>query len=189
VRNLTIPYTVYLLVGMWLLQLIQSLFWPALAHYGVLPRTIEGGIGIAFAPWIHHGWGHLISNSLPFLILGALIELKNKTIFWEATLIIALISGIITWLFGAKGYHAGASGLVLGYWSFILAEAYYSRSTKSLISAFLVLIFYSGFLFLIFDFRPHISWIGHMGGLVAGVIVAKLYINSKNNGVKASLNS
>ena len=183
--GIKIPYALYLLAAMWLLQFIQSFIWPGLDHYGILPRTLQGGIGIAFAPWIHHGWWHLISNSLPFIILGTLIELKSKTLFWEATLIISVISGVITWTFGTSAYHAGASGLILGYWSFILAEAYYSRSIKSLVTALAVLVFYAGFIFVVFDFRTHISWVGHMGGLVAGIIVAKLYVRSENkkNGI------
>lgn len=189
--GIKIPHAFYLLGVMWTVQLIQSFIWPELGHYGILPRTIQGGIGIAFAPWIHHGWWHLISNSIPFVILGALIQLKSKTIFWEATLIITVISGVITWGFGTGAYHAGASGLILGYWSFILAEAYYSRSIKSLAIASVVMLIYGGFIFVVFDFRAHISWVGHVGGLVAGIIAAKLYVGDENksNGVSSSIGS
>ena len=174
-----IPYTFYLLAAMWGLQLIQSSIWPELGHYGILPRKMEGVVGIAFAPWIHHGWWHLMSNSIPFVILGTLIELKSKVLFWELTLIIMVIAGVITWTFGSSAYHAGASGLILGYWSFILAEAYYSRSVKSLITALIVLIIYAGFILIVFDFRTHISWVGHVGGLIAGIVAAKFYAGSE----------
>ncbi|MCZ6804677.1 MAG: rhomboid family intramembrane serine protease [Proteobacteria bacterium] len=142
---------------------------------------MEGLIGIFFAPWIHHGWWHLISNSIPFLILGALVQFKNTTIFWEATLIISILAGLGTWLFGSTAYHAGASGLILGYWSFLLADAYNTKSIKAVSIATIVLIIYSGFFFVLLDLRTHISWIGHASGLVAGVIVAKLYFNSQTN--------
>jgi membrane associated rhomboid family serine protease len=165
---------------MWGIQTAQVFLWPEIGHYGILPRTFSGLIGIFFAPWIHHGWWHLISNSIPFLILGALVQFKDTTIFWEATLIISILAGLGIWLFGSTGYHAGASALILGYWSFLLADAYNTKSIKAVIIATIVLIFYSGFFFVLLDLRTHISWIGHTSGLVAGVIVAKLYFDSEH---------
>ena len=165
---------------MWIVQSVQTFIWPEINHYGILPGTVGGITGILFAPWIHHGWWHLISNSIPFIILGSLVQFKNTTIFWEATLIISILAGLGTWLFGSTAYHAGASALILGYWSFLLADAYNTKSIKAVMIATIVLIFYSSFFFLILDLREHISWIGHTSGLVAGVIVAKLYFNSQN---------
>lgn len=165
---------------MWIVQSAQTFLWPEINHYGILPRTFEGITGIFFAPWIHHGWWHLISNSIPFVILGSLVQFKNTTIFWEATLIISILAGLGTWLFGSTAYHAGASALILGYWSFLLADAYNTKSIKAVIIATTVLILYSGFFFVLLDLRAHISWIGHTSGLVAGVVVAKLYFNSQN---------
>jgi membrane associated rhomboid family serine protease len=164
---------------MWGVQTAQVFPWPEIGQYGILPRTYRGLIGIFFAPFIHHGWWHLISNSIPFLIFGSLVQFKNTTIFWEATLIISILTGLGTWLFGSTAYHAGASGLIMGYWSFLLADAYNTRSLKAVIIATVVLIFYSGFFFILLDLRAHISWIGHTSGLVAGVIAAKLYFNSQ----------
>ncbi len=164
---------------MWVIQTTQVFAWPEIGQYGILPRTYRGLIGIFFAPFIHHGWWHLISNSIPFLILGSLVQFKNITIFWGATFIISLLTGLGTWVFGSTAYHAGASGLIMGYWSFLLADAYNTRSLKSVIIATVVLIFYSGFFFTLLDVRAHISWIGHTSGLVAGVIAANLYCNSQ----------
>jgi len=166
---------------MWFIQCLQSFIWPDIAHFGIMPRTLDGLTGIPFAPWIHHGWWHLFSNSIPFIILGSIIQLNSKTLFWEATLIIVVISGIIVWCFGSSANHAGASGLILGYWSFILAQAYYSKSLKSLAIATVVLLIYGGFIFVMFDVRAHISWIGHVGGMIAGVFAAKLYVASEKN--------
>ncbi len=173
-----IPHAAYLVAMMWLIQMVQSLFWGDMGRYGILPRDFHGLIGILFAPWIHHGWWHLIGNSIPFLVLGTLIQFKNTVIFWEATLLITLIAGAGTWMLGSPAYHAGASGLVLGYWSFLIANAWFQRSIKAILIASISLILYGGFIFILFDVRPHISWAGHASGIVAGIIVAKLYVNS-----------
>lgn len=176
-----IPHAFYLVVMMWIVQLAQSTVWPALGSYGIVPRSTQGLIGVLLAPWIHHGWWHLLSNSIPFLVLGTLIQFKNTLIFWEATLLITLIAGFATWLLGSPAIHAGASGLVLGYWSFLIADGWFQRSLKAILIGFITLILYGGFIFLLFHIRPNISWVGHVSGMVAGVIVAKLYANSCKN--------
>ena len=175
-----IPHAAYLLVLMWLVHAAQLLFTVNFNSFGILPRELSGLIGILFAPWLHGGWWHLIGNSFPFLILGALIQLKNTEIFWESTLIITIVAGFGTWLFGSATYHIGASGLALGYWSFILADAFFSRSIKAILLASITLVMYGSFIFIVLDFRPHISWSGHLSGILAGILVAKLYFNSLN---------
>lgn len=176
-----IPHAAYLIVLMWVIQMVQSLFWTGIGRYGILPRDVHGLVGILFAPWIHHGWWHLVGNSIPFLVLGTLIQFKNTVIFWEATLLITIISGFGTWLLGSPGYHAGASGLVLGYWSFLIADAWFQRSLKAILMGSVTLILYSGFIYVLFHVRPDISWSGHLSGVMAGIVVAKLYANSCKN--------
>jgi len=169
------PHAVYLVAIMWLLHLLQILGWSDLDRYGIVPRELSGLFGIPFAPWIHHNWWHLISNSVPFLILGVLIQAKSALIFWEATFFIVLIAGLGTWLLGSPAYHIGASGLVLGYLSFIIADAYFQKSIKAILIATISFVIYGGLLFTLLDFRPHISWSGHVSGLIAGVVVAVLH--------------
>jgi len=175
-----IPHAAYLLVLMWLIHVSQTILPLDFNRYGILPRDLYGLIGIPLAPWLHADWGHLLSNSIPFVILGALIQFKNSEIFWESTLIIALVAGAGTWLFGSNAYHIGASGLVLGYWSFLIADAFYRRSIKAIFIATITLVIYGGFIFTVLDFRGHISWSGHFFGILAGILVAKLYFNSTN---------
>ena len=169
------PHVIYLLIMMWALQLAQILSWGSLSSYGIVPRDLSGLAGIPLAPWIHHGWWHLISNSVPFLVLGVLVQSKSTVIFWESTFFIILIAGLGTWLLGSSGYHVGASGLVLGYLSFIIVDAYFQRSIKAILIAVISFVIYGSLLFSLFDFRPHISWAGHVSGLLAGAIVATLW--------------
>ena len=173
-----IPHAAYLLVAMWLIHVSQTLFPVNFSSYGIVPRELSGLPGILFAPWLHAGWWHLISNSFPFLILGALIQYKNTEIFWESTLIIIVVAGGGTWLLGSNAYHIGASGLVLGYWSFLIADGFFRRSIKAVLLASITLVMYGGFIFIMLDFRAHISWAGHFSGILAGILVAKLYANS-----------
>ncbi|HHJ20164.1 MAG TPA: rhomboid family intramembrane serine protease [Gammaproteobacteria bacterium] len=176
IKNL--PAAFYLVAFMWLLQVAQMLLPGDLSHFGILPRHLSGLIGIPLAPWIHHGWMHLISNSIPFLVLGTLLQYSSKGNFWDITIILAVVGGLGTWLLGSAGYHAGASGLIFSYWAYLLADAYYSRSIKSALIAVVVFLLYGGLVFSLLDFRPQISWVGHASGMVAGVLVAR-YVSRK----------
>ncbi len=159
---------------MWLIQGVQSVLGIELGGYGIMPRTTEGLWSILLAPWIHHGFWHLLGNSVPFLLLGWMVQSKGRLLFWEVTLLLAVVGGLGTWGFGSPGYHAGASGIVFGYWAYLLADAYYSRSAREIILATMTLALYGGLVFGLVDIRPHISWIGHVSGMVAGILVAKL---------------
>ena len=174
-----LPDVFYLVGMMWLVQLAQML-WPGnFGQFGIYPRQTSGLLGIPIAPWIHHGWWHLVGNSIPFLVLGFLLQLNSRRIFWKVTAFLVLLSGTGTWLIGSSGYHAGASGLVLGYWSFLLADAYFSRSIKAGLIAAVVFMLYGGLLFTFFDFRAHISWAGHASGMLAGVLAASVLNKTK----------
>ncbi len=174
VARLRIPDALYLLVLMWAIQGAQTLLGFEYGVYGIVPRSIDGLWHIPLAPWIHHGIWHLLSNSVPFLLLGWLVQSKGRLLFWEVTILLTIISGLGTWSFGSNAYHAGASGIVLGYWAYLVADAYYSRAPKNILIATAAVFLYGGLILSLIDFRPHISWIGHVSGMAAGVLVAKL---------------
>ncbi|MCF6238430.1 MAG: rhomboid family intramembrane serine protease [Candidatus Marinimicrobia bacterium] len=174
ITALRIPDALYLLVLMWVIQGAQTLLGFEFGSYGIMPRTLDGLWYIPLAPFIHHGIWHLLGNSIPFLLLGWLIQSKGRALFWEVTLLLTIAGGLGTWGFGSSGYHAGASGVVFGYWAYLLADAYYSRSAKNILLATVTLFLYGGLIISLVDFRPHISWAGHASGMVAGLLVAKL---------------
>ena len=42
-------------------------------------------VGIFTAPWLHGGWGHLLSNTLPFMVLGIVVLLEGWRSWARAT--------------------------------------------------------------------------------------------------------
>ena len=182
--QLKIPDVVYLLAVMWGVHALQWVLPGDLHQYGILPRTLPGLFHIPLAPFIHGSLYHLIANTLPLLGLGFLIQLKQRSLFWELTGITILLAGFGTWLIGSSSYHIGASGLVLGLWAFILADAFLRRSIRAIVIAVVTLFVYGGLVFTIFDIRPHISWAGHMSGMVSGVIVAWLNVRGEKLAAK-----
>ncbi|HEB28250.1 MAG TPA: rhomboid family intramembrane serine protease [Porticoccus sp.] len=170
--KLKFPDVIYLLGIMWAVHAVQWLMPGNLHQYGILPRTFSGLLHIPLAPLIHGSLLHIIANSLPLLGLGFLIQLKQRALFWELTVITIVLAGLGTWLIGSQAYHIGASGMVLGLWAFVLADAYFRRSIKAISMAVITLVFYGGLVFTVFDLRPNISWAGHMSGIAAGILIA-----------------
>ncbi|MFV2060273.1 MAG: rhomboid family intramembrane serine protease [Gammaproteobacteria bacterium] len=170
IKHSQITDVVLLLASMWLVYFLQFVLPYNLSNYGIIPRTLTGLLHIPLSPWVHHSTTHLIFNSIPLLILGFIVHLSNRVQFWEVTVLIIILSGLGTWLIGSSGLHGGASGLITGYWSFILVNALFLRSVKSIFLALITLFLYGGMFFILLDVRPQISWAGHASGFIAGAL-------------------
>jgi membrane associated rhomboid family serine protease len=160
----------------WLLEIIDWLFLDgSLDRLGIKPRTLSGLRGILFMPFLHKGFGHLLANTVPFLVLGALVMMHGINRFFIVSGLVMVIGGVGVWIFGSSGsVHIGASGIIFGYFGFLLTSAYFERSMRSIIIAFAVLVFYGGILWGLLPFWLGVSWLGHLFGFVGGVLAAYL---------------
>jgi membrane associated rhomboid family serine protease len=158
---------------MWAIEIIDLIPGLQLDRHGIRPRTIAGIGGIALAPFLHGDFAHLISNSLPFLILGGLVMAGGRGIFLGTTLFVIVAGGLGVWLTGAShSNHIGASGLVFGYLGFLLSRGIVEKSLLWILLAVAVLIAYGGILYGVLPGQPGISWQGHLFGFLAGMIAA-----------------
>ena len=62
-----------MIIIIWSVKLFEVIFGYDFTQYGVLPRNFNGLLGILFSPLIHSDVNHLLSNSLPVIILCLLI--------------------------------------------------------------------------------------------------------------------
>ena len=147
-----------------------------LMQFGVIPRTLVGLRGILFAPFIHGSVEHLVSNTVPFLILGWLVMLRDSRHFMRVTLASMLGAGLMAWLIGAPGsVHIGASGVIFGYLGFLMLAGWYERSFVSIAISVGVATLWGGLVFGVLPGQPGISWQGHLGGFLGGVLAARLF--------------
>jgi membrane associated rhomboid family serine protease len=164
-----------MLAGMWILELLDQLSGNQLDQLGIHAREIDGMPEILTAPFLHAGWDHLISNSLPFLVLGFLVLLSGLARWLVASLIIIVISGLTAWfLTPANTIILGASGLIFGWLTYLLARGLWSRRLAQVVIAVLVLLVYGGLIWGVFPGNAGISWQAHLGGAIAGVLAAWL---------------
>ena len=164
------------IVLIWGLELIdQLLLRHRLDRLGIVPRTQLGLRGILFAPLLHGTWNHLMANTLPFAVLGGLTLLQGVPEFTIVTAVVWMVSGLGVWLFAAPHtLHVGASGIIFGYFGFLLSRSYFEQDLRSAAVSVVVALLYGPLIWGILPSRRRgISWQGHLFGFVGGILTAR----------------
>ena len=155
----------------WILQIAN---WADHYHldgsYGIWPRSL-GHLGDIFtAPFLHFNWDHIEGDSGPLFVFGLLAAYRGVGKFLGVTLIVAITSGLAVWLFQGNGQvTVGASGLIFGYFGYVLARGLIDRNLIDALAAVVIALSYAYILTVAVPGTPGVSWIGHLGGLVGGL--------------------
>lgn len=167
-----------LLALMWALEGLDTMTANALDNFGIEPRQLSDLPNILWAPLLHFGWPHLISNSIPFLVLGVITYLSGPVKWLVTTVISAIFSGLAAWLFSPIGtITAGVSGVIFGYLTYLLVRGIFSRKIGQILISLVVFLLYGSVLLGVLPGTPGVSWLAHLGGAVGGVIAAWLLHN------------
>ena len=142
---------------------------------GIMPRTLNGLIGILTSRFIHGNVQHLMANSIPFFLLLFMLILFYKKKAFGIVLLLWLTTGLLTWLIGRTASHIGASGVIYALASFLLFAGILSYKIKLLLPAILVIILYSSLIYGIFPNDTQVSWEAHLSGAVSGLLWAISY--------------
>jgi membrane associated rhomboid family serine protease len=158
---------------MWIVEVVNTIDSNRLNNDGIWPRNVDHLWGILTAPFIHKGFGHLIDNTIPFLFMGLIIALAGAARLALVTLVVIVIGGLGTWLVSPGGtVTIGASGVVFGYATYLLARGFFNRSALELLTGLIVGAIWGAA--LLASVVPHagVSWQGHVCGAIAGVVAA-----------------
>ena len=164
-----------LLLGvLWALELVDQASGNALDAYGIRAREIDGLPEIFTAPLLHAGFQHLVSNSVPFVVLGFLVLLSGFARWLVSTLTSVVSSGVFAWLLTPAGTIVlGASGLIFGWLTYLIARGLWSRRPGQVALGLLVLFVYGGLIWGVLPGAAGISWQAHLGGAVGGLLAAR----------------
>ena len=171
--------TGFLLVGamaalMWVSEVVDAVV-GRLDALGIEPRSADGLWGVPFAPFLHAGSAHLAANTVPFLVLGGLIAFSGLRRVLAVSAVVALVSGLGTWLVAPVGtLHIGASGVVFGYAGYLVTRGLFDRRLHYLATGVLVALVYGSTLLLGLLPQDGISWQGHLFGALGGVLAARV---------------
>lgn len=159
-------------VSLWLVKLLEELTGTSLIHLGVYPREWSGLIGVVCAPFVHGSWGHLISNTVPVLLLGTALLYGYPRSARIVVPALFLAVGLGVWLFARASYHVGASGLTFGVMFFVFTLGLLRRDRRAIALAMIVFFMYGGMVWGVFPGDPQISFESHLTGAIAGVGLA-----------------
>jgi membrane associated rhomboid family serine protease len=172
-RDALIVMGVFLAV-IWVLQVFNWADGYRLdSEFGILPEHVSRLGEIFTAPFLHFSWQHIEGNSLPLFVLGVLAAYRSIARFLLLTLIVAVTSGMAVWLFQSSNeLTVGASGLIFGYFGYVLLRGFIDRNLIDIGVGLLAGALYWTILEVAIPGTPGVSWIGHVGGLVGGVLAA-----------------
>ncbi len=168
----------FMLAVMWLVEIFDRIFPGQWERFGLRAWDYSSLPGIVLAPLLHSEWNHLIGNSVPFLVLGMLVAFEGAGRFWLVTLIVAVVGALGPLFLSAPGtITVGASGLVFGYFAYLITRVFVVREMRhrllfGVVAVVVALLYGSAMLAGIFAAGAGVSWQGHLTGALGGVAAA-----------------
>jgi membrane associated rhomboid family serine protease len=163
-----------MLIGLlWAIRAADVLLGLQLNRFGIIPRTGPGLVGIVFSPLLHGSNAHLAANSVGIFFLLVLLFFDKRYRPVETIGAIWVMSGVGTWVIGHDGVHIGASSIIYGLVSYLIASGFWMRSWRAAFVAMLVILGYGGIVYGMLPQAGPISWEGHLSGAIAGFLAAR----------------
>lgn len=162
---------------LWTIFIIDQAFGLGLTRFGLRPGTVGGLAGIVTAPLLHANFPHILSNTLPLLISATAILYLYPNAALRVVPAVWIGSGLLTWVIGRSSVHVGASGLIYGLLVFVFISGILRRDMRSISVSLLVGFLYGSMVWGVLPTRPHMSWEMHLGGALAGGLLAFLFRN------------
>ena len=161
-------------IVLWLVKIFESVTGFDAVEYGVYPGKLSGLLGILTAPFIHSSPAHLLSNTLPIVILGTTVLYGYPKSARILIPVLFLGTGLGVWLFGRESYHVGASGLAFGMMFFVFTIGVLRWDRRAIGLALVVFFLYGGMVWGVLPGDPQVSYESHLCGAIIGVALAVL---------------
>ncbi len=171
-------FALMIVAAMWAVFIVNLLVPIDFNQFGIIPRTVEGIKGILFAPFLHANLAHIVSNTIPMLILTTVLFLFYRNIAVRVLLLSTVMGGTLVWFFGRNAYHIGASGVIFALVAFLIASGIFRRQVKALLIAIVIFVFYGGVVWGILPTQQGVSWESHLFGFLSGIALAYLFKDS-----------
>ncbi|MRI02345.1 rhomboid family intramembrane serine protease [Kriegella sp. EG-1] len=162
-------------LAIWFVYWVEINFHINLNSHGIYPRKVSGLQGVLFSPFIHGSIKHLYNNTIPLAVLLASLFYFYREHAIKVLLLGVLLSGLFTWVIGRPSYHIGASGVIYLLVSFIFFKGIITKYYRLVALSLLVVFIYGSLLWYIFPIKDGISWEGHLGGFLVGLLFAIVF--------------
>lgn len=170
----TLRPVIHLIVVIWLGFLVQAII--PVQQYGIRPRSIDGLLGVVFAPVLHGGLTHITANTVSLFFIGLMVFGFHGRTTWLVLIEVWVLGGLGTWLIGdSNSLHIGASGVIYGLLGYSLFIGLFKKDFKNIVFSGICFFLYGGALWGLFPASPLISWEGHLCGFLSGILSAKVH--------------
>jgi membrane associated rhomboid family serine protease len=167
-----IAFIFILIGGILAVYLLEFVAPQKVLSHGLIPRTQRGLVGIATMPFLHANFAHLSGNLISLVVLLAFMLVFHSKQLIVDVVLIAIVGGLLLWLFGRSAVHIGASGLIYGLAGYMIVAGITHKRFWEVVAALAVAVFYGNSLFWgLLPLQPGISWDGHLAGALGGAIV------------------
>ncbi|MDF1546871.1 MAG: rhomboid family intramembrane serine protease [Bacteroidales bacterium] len=167
-----------IVAAMWMVFILNQLVGLDFNQFGIIPRQTEGIKGILFAPFLHGSLAHIISNTVPMLVLTTVLFWFYRKIAIRILILSTIAGGGLVWIFGRSAFHIGASGVVFALVGFLIASGIFRRKIKALLLAIVIFFLYGGVVWGILPTQPGVSWESHLFGFLSGIVLAYIFRSS-----------
>jgi membrane associated rhomboid family serine protease len=161
---------------LWIVQIANwAGHYQLTAEYGIIPHNVGRLPEIFTAPFLHFSWAHIEGNSGPLFIFGFLAAYRGVPKFLAVTLFVAITSGLAAWIFESpNSVGAGASGVVFGYFGYIMVRGLFDRHLIDLMLGVVMALCFA-YQFTVLVPQAGIGWQAHIGGLAGGIAAGWLF--------------
>jgi membrane associated rhomboid family serine protease len=177
VRGAT-PFT-YALIAINVVVFLAGRSSPELASRLILdfahhPDLVSAGdwYRLVTAMFLHGSVMHLLFNSWALWLFGAAIERRFGSPSFLALYLASGIAGSTAYQLTGSSFAVGASGAIFGLFGALLAATYRQRYSPAGRAAFGQLAMLLAINLALPLLVPNIAWQAHLGGLVAGAVIA-----------------
>ncbi|MBV2152994.1 rhomboid family intramembrane serine protease [Kitasatospora sp. SUK 42] len=160
----------------WSVQVVNWLDDYGLSRdFGLRSERVDDLPEMFTMPFLHFSWDHIVANSVPLFVLGFLAAYRGMRKFLLASLVITVSGGLLVWLLESPNHvTAGASGMVYGYFGYVVLRGVLDRNVLDAVVGIVVAAVYSTILIGVLPVAQGVSWLGHLGGLTGGLAAAVL---------------
>lgn len=169
----------YIFVTLLAIEILNFLSGRLLNQFSIIPRSIPSLPFIFTAPFLHASVQHFMSNIVTLCVFAFLTLQFGERKFVTVSIGLVIGTGLLVWMFGRNAFHLGASGVIYGYFGFLLLAGFLSKKMGLMLISVLVVIFYGAMVWGVLPNKPYISWESHLFGFVSGLFLAWFLPNKR----------
>lgn len=162
----------YVFALLFVIEMINLFTGRILNQFSIVPRSLFSLPYIISAPFLHASLQHFLSNIVTLCVFTFLLLQFSQRTFFVLSFSLIVSTGLLVWLFGRNAFHLGASGIIYGYFGFLVVAGFLSRKIGLMIISLLVAFVYGTMVWGVLPSQPYISWESHFFGFVSGLFLA-----------------